>query len=162
LQHPGTRRPSSRSDRGALQWRKKPRPRSAEESRSEGTLSRRFVWSNEENPAESRRGNFSTAAKHTGSGEEHRGPGWQRGRTVALLKSKPTTQGGELREKEPANKIHGNSVAGWRHGHRRGCGNPSARQAKRENGGAQAQAGDSADTKSEEEQRRHFWEEATQ
>jgi hypothetical protein len=83
---------------------------------------------------------------------------------VALLKSKPTTQGGELREKkEPANKIHGNSVVGWRHGHRRGCGNPSARQAKRENGGAQAHAGDSADTESEEEeQQRHFWEEATQ
>jgi hypothetical protein len=58
---------------------------------------------------------FFLRQQNSQAAEKNRGPSWRRGRTVALLKSKPTTQGGELREtKEPANKNHGNSVAGWR------------------------------------------------
>jgi hypothetical protein len=94
-------------------------PRSAEESRSEGTLSGSFVWSNEEIPLNRGETIFLRQQNTQAAEKKNRGPGWRRGRTVALLKSKPTTQGGELREKkEPANKNHGNSVAGWRHGRR--------------------------------------------
>jgi hypothetical protein len=57
------------------------------------------------------------SAEKSRAAEKNRGPSWRRGRTMALLKSKPTTQDDEHREtKEPANKNHGNPVAGWRHG----------------------------------------------
>jgi hypothetical protein len=53
----------------------------------------------------------------------------------ARLKSKPTTQGGVLREKtEPANRKRGSSVAGRRHGRRDSKGKSTTGQRRRADG----------------------------